>query len=71
MELIFPIAALIALCFALVARKGVGNTPGFWLLLSSAPTASRLSLQHCPPHTSRLGVGKILGGDGARTADPN
>ena len=40
--------------------KGVDNTPGFWRLLSSAPTASRLSLQHSPPH-QWAGGGQDLG----------
>ena len=70
MELIFPLAALVVLCFVLVVRK-VLITLVFWLLLSSAPMASGLSLQCFPPSPSRLGVGKILGGDRARTADPN
>lgn len=52
--------------------KGVDNTPVFWLLPSSAPTARRLSLQPPPPpQSSKLGVGKRLAGDTARTADPN
>lgn len=50
--------------------KGVYSTPVFWLLLNRAGTASLLSLQHSTL-SSRLGVGKILGGDIARTIHPN
>jgi len=66
MELIFPVATLVLLCFALVARKV------FWLLLSRAGTASRLSLQRfSTATTSSLGVGgRIWGRDILRTADP-
>lgn len=69
MELIFLIATLLQLCFVLVGRK-IDNAAVFWQLLSSARTASRLSAQRCLL-TNRLEVGKILGGDVSRTADPN
>jgi len=73
MELIFSTAALIVLCFVLVARKVLitHQPPVFWLLLRSARTASRLPLQNSPPQKTGWGVGKILGGDIARTGDPN
>lgn len=60
------------LCF--VARKDVNNTPVFRLLLSSAVTASVLSLQppSAHPTASRLRVNKRLGGVVAKTiADSN
>lgn len=60
---VFPRAALSAvLCTG--SWKGLGN------MLVFAGTASQLCLQHSPL-TSGLRVGKILGQDIARTADPN
>lgn len=68
MAFIFPPAAPRAvLCIG--SCKGAHKTPAFWLLLSSAGTASALSLHHLPL-TSRAGVGRILGGDIISTADP-
>lgn len=46
----------------------------FWLLLGSAHRVSRLSVSHSAPTPTlvgRLGVGKMKGGDTARTADTN
>ena len=71
MELIFPIAALTVLCFVLVARKMLLTHQCLgccWAVLAQQQGC----LSNIPPHSpSRLGVGKILGGDTARTADPN
>lgn len=68
MAFIFPPAAPRAvLCIG--SCKGAHKTPAFWLLLSSAGTASALSLHHLPL-TSRAEVGRILGGDIISTADP-
>ena len=70
MELILPIAALIVLCSVLVARKVLITHQCFgycWAVLAQHQGC----LSNIPPLTSRLGVGKILGGDTARTADPN
>lgn len=69
-KLIFPTAALTVLSFVSVARKVWLTHQMFRLLLSSARTTSKLSLQHFPL-ISKLAVGKILGGDIARMADPN
>jgi len=53
-------------------QSSIGNAPVFWLLLSSACTASRRSLFfHSALLVSRLGVGRRSGGDTARTAGPN
>lgn len=73
MELIFIIAARVVLCFALVTKKSVDNTPVFELLPSGACTASRLSrfLALSPKEPPRMEVGKQLGGDTAGTGDPN
>lgn len=46
LEFIFSTAALAVLCTG--SWKGVGNTPGFWLLLSGAHKAPRLPL-NIPP----------------------
>lgn len=46
--------------------KSVGDTPMFWLLLSSTGTSSALSFQQC---ISRQGFGKILEGDTTKRAD--
>ena len=70
MELIFPMEPSECCVFFIGSWKGVDDTLVFWLLQSSAPTTSRLSLQQSPL-TSRLGVDQILGGDTARTADTN
>lgn len=53
------------------AETGAGNSPLFWHLLSSACRSLRLSLQHSPQNASKLEVGKKLGEDTARAADPN
>jgi len=66
-ELIFFIAACTLLCFGLTNHT-VDSTGTFQLLLSSVRTASRPSLFFRPP---RQRVGKRLGGDAARAADPN
>ena len=70
MELIFPIADLIVLCFVLVARKVLMTHQCFGYCWAVLPQHQGC-LANIAPLTSRLGVGKILGGDIARTADPN
>lgn len=60
MDLTFSIVAFTLLCF--VVKKV------FWIKLSHAQTASRLSLQ--PHHQRPVGLGKGLWGDTANTADP-
>ena len=70
MELIFPIAALIVLCSVLVART-VLITHQCFGCYGAVLTQHQGCLSNIPPLTSSLGVGKILGGDIARTADPN
>jgi len=72
-ELIFPIAALLVLSFIFVDRK---------VLITHSPLATAEQFLHSikaisttsPPSSpkgSRLRVGKNLGGDIARTAEPN
>lgn len=61
-----PHSGVLCIC----SYKGVPNTRVFWLQLSGAHTASRLSDQHYPL-TSKLWLGKILGRDVSKTADPN
>lgn len=52
-------------------QTNVGNTSMFLLLMNSVCTASRLSLSHFATSVRTLRVSKMLGGDGAGTADPN
>lgn len=72
MEFMLSIAVLSVLVFPTVlcvgSQEGVENTP-IWPLLSSAPRHQG-SLQQSS-RSRRLEVGKILGGDMARTAGPN
>ena len=71
MEIIFSIAALIVLCFALVAGKGLITKQCFcccWAMLRQ----HHRCLYNIPPESpSRLGVGKVLGWYITRIADPN
>lgn len=74
-EVHFPTAALKVLCWALLAGKVLITHQGFGWCWAGLGTASALSLWHSSPHHSALpkglGFGKILGGDTARTVDPN
>lgn len=56
------------LCFG--SCKGVGDTPGFWAVLSCAGTASRLLLHSLPLKATRLGLGERLEGTQLGQADP-
>jgi len=61
MELIFTIAALLALCIG--SKKGGDNAPVYWLLLRRARTASGLSPQHPP---SPVGWGWVRAREGTQ-----
>ena len=70
MEFVFPIAALTVLCFVMVAGRTliIHQCFGYcWAVL----TQHQGCLSNATLSPSRLGVGNILGGDIARTADPN
>lgn len=70
MELTFCIEALILLCSVLVARKVLITYQclGYcWAVFAQHQGC----LSNIAPSPSRLGLGKTLGGDTVRTADPN
>lgn len=69
MELISPTAALAVLCFVLVSRK-VLTIDTSVLATAQQCSHSIKSIQHSSL-SSRLGMGKISGGDTARRADPD
>lgn len=59
------------LCFGFVTKAMLMITEQFWLLLSSAYTASRPSLYlTLSPAMSTLGMHNKLGTDSARITDP-
>ena len=70
-ELILPIAALVVLCFVLVARKALITHQCFGYCRAVLAQHKAVSPTLPPAPTGGLWVGKILGGDIARTADPN
>lgn len=55
----FPHSSPYSTVLYICSSNGVDNTPMLWLLLNSANTAPRLSLQP-RPRASRLEVGKRL-----------
>lgn len=66
---IFSVAALIVLCFALAAENVLLAHEVFWLLRCSH--SIKPVYPTFPPHQQARVGGKILGGDIARTANPN
>jgi len=68
--LIFPIAALIVLCFMSAVRKVLITHQCFGCFGEvSAQHQGSPSNISTPPPNSRLGVGRILGGEVVRRAD--
>lgn len=66
----FPLEALSVLCFAWVAGKVLITHPSFgscWVVLAQP----QLCLSTLPHPIKGLGMGKVLGGDTTRRADPN
>jgi len=71
MELIFSIAACMVLCSRLVTKPVLVKHSVLGIAEQCLHSIKAFSFSDSGPRTSRLGVGKGLGGDTARTADPD